>query len=198
MDSDLLLIQKMKLGSDTAVESFVRKYYSEILRYCSFRISDRGYAEDLTQETFEKFFRSLNRYRHYGKAANYLYVIAGNLCSDHVRKVRELPVEDFSRFTSHANVSAAVCADNSAAYSFCTDSAFSGAADPDSPEGVDFSIAVENALNRLNPEIRETAILYFCQGLKQKEIARIQNISLSLVKYRIKKSREKLQQELKE
>ena len=45
-----------------------------------------------------KFFQAFERYKHYGKALNYLYVIAGNLCKDHFRKegrieVSELPEE---------------------------------------------------------------------------------------------------------
>lgn len=32
MDSDFLLIHRMKNGDDTAIETFVRKYYPVILR----------------------------------------------------------------------------------------------------------------------------------------------------------------------
>ena len=94
MDADLLLIRKMRQGDEDAVEAFVRKYYPVILRYCRVHIPDPGYAEDMTQETFARFFRSLPQYRHYGKAANYLYVIAGNCCRDHCRKHRELPLDE--------------------------------------------------------------------------------------------------------
>ena len=93
MDPDLRLLQRMKQGDDEAIEAFVRKYYPQILQYCHYHIRDVHYAEDATQEVFARFFTSLDRYRHYGKAANYLYVIAGNLCKDHHRKRQELPME---------------------------------------------------------------------------------------------------------
>lgn len=48
------------------------------------------------------------------------------------------------------------------------------------------------ALRTLSPEFREVAILFFLQERKQKEIARILGIGLPLVKYRIRKIREKL------
>ena len=83
MDADFLLLHRMRHGDDQAIEDFVRKYYPLILRYCHLHIQDTGYAEDLTQETFARFFRNLSQYQHYGKAANYLYVIAGNLCRDY-------------------------------------------------------------------------------------------------------------------
>ena len=94
MDGDFLLLHRIQNGDDQAIESFVRKYYPKILRYCHLHIKDSGFAEDLTQETFARFFRTLHQYQHYGKAANYLYVIAGNLCRDYYRKPEELPMEE--------------------------------------------------------------------------------------------------------
>ena len=55
MDVDFLLIRKMKQGDDAAFDTFVRKYYDDILKYCSYHCSDAEYAEDLTQETFANF-----------------------------------------------------------------------------------------------------------------------------------------------
>ena len=86
MDPDAGLIRRMNQGDDEAIEAFVRKYYPQILGYCCYHLRHRQDGEDVTQETFARFFASLDRYRHYGKAANYLYVIAGNLCRDHLRR----------------------------------------------------------------------------------------------------------------
>lgn len=55
MDEDFLLIQKMKLGNEAAVDAFVHKYYTDILHYCYRHLYDNGEAEDITQETFERF-----------------------------------------------------------------------------------------------------------------------------------------------
>jgi len=62
MDGDFLLLHRMQNGDDQAIESFVRKYYPKILRYCHLHIKDSGFAEDLTQETFARFFRTLHQY----------------------------------------------------------------------------------------------------------------------------------------
>ena len=103
MDGDFLLLRRMQNGDDQAIESFVRKYYPKILRYCHLHIKDSGFAEDLTQETFARFFRTLHQYQHYGKAANYLYVIAGNLCRDYYRKPEELPMEELPEHPVYVN-----------------------------------------------------------------------------------------------
>lgn len=162
MDRDFLLVQKMRMGDEEAVESFVTKYYARILSYCQVQIGDHGYAEDMTQETFERFFRSLKQYRHYGKAANYLYVIAANVCHDYHRKRREIVTETLSE---QADVRT------------------------DNPEA---RLDVQMAFRRLPEEIRETAILYFLQERKQKDIAAMLGIGLPLVKYRIRRARELL------
>ena len=162
MDSDFLLIHRMKNGDDSAIESFVRKYYPVILRYCHLHLRDKSYAEDATQEVFARFFRTLNQYQHYGKAQNYLYVIAGNICRDFYRKPSELSVEELTE-----------------------DLVFE-------MEPLDLQLDVHNALEKLPPELQEVTILFFFQDVKQKEIAKILGISLPLVKYRIKRAKELL------
>ena len=162
MDSDFLLLRRMENGDDQAIETFVRKYYSRILRYCRLHTRDSGFAEDLTQETFARFFRNLPQYQHYGKAANYLYVIAGNLCRDAYRKPEELPMESLPEEP--------VCP----------------------IDCLDLRMDVQQALARLPQELREVTILYFVQEVRQKEIARILGIGLPLTKYRIRRAKELL------
>ena len=164
MDADFLLLHRMRNGETQAIEDFVRKYYPRVLRYCHLHIRDDGYAEDLTQETFARFFHTLSQYQHYGKAANYLYVIAGNLCRDYHRKPEEILTEELPEQLVYQM------------------------------ETLDLRLDVHRALEQLSPELREVTILYFFQELKQKEIARILDIGLPLVKYRIRRAKDLLEQ----
>ena len=164
MDTDFLLLHRMRNGDDQAIEDFVRKYYPRVLRYCHLHIKDTGYAEDLTQETFARFFRTLSQYQHYGKVANYLYVIAGNLCRDYYKKSAEIPME---------------CLPEQPIYQM---------------ESLNLRLDVHRALEQLPPELKEVTILFFFQELKQKEISRILGIGLPLVKYRIRRAKELLEQ----
>ena len=66
-----------------------------------------------------------------------------------------------------------------------------------SMEGLEELMDISRILKSLPEELQETAILYFVQERKQKEIAKITGISLSLVKYRIRRVRELLAKELK-
>lgn len=56
-------------------------------------------------------------------------------------------------------------------------------------KGVEIRLDIEKAVQYLPDEIKDTAILFFFQGLKQKEIAQILDIKLSLVKYRVSKAK---------
>mgnify|MGYP001532094519 CR=1 FL=1 len=86
MDVDFLLIRKMKQGDDDAFDTFVRKYYNDILKYCVYHCSDAEYAEDLTQETFANFFAKLSDYRYKGKTKNYLYTLDRSSAASDVYK----------------------------------------------------------------------------------------------------------------
>ena len=162
MDSDFLLIHRMKNGDESAIDTFVRKYYPAILRYCHLHIKDQGYAEDATQEVFARFFRTLSAYQHYGKAQNYLYVIAANICRDFYRKPEEISVEELPEEPILEM------------------------------EPLELRLDVRGALEKLPPELQEVTILFFFQEVKQREIAKILGIGLPLVKYRIKRAKELL------
>lgn len=168
MDTDFLLIGRMKQGDDDAIECFIRKYYEDILRYCKYHCCDIQYAEDLAQETFIHFFESLSCYRHIGKAKNYLYTIAGNLCRDYYRKTADIPSERLP---------------------------VKGA---DQIEEMQDRLFIEEALRRLPDELKEVVVLYYFQEMKLREIAVILNIKLPLVKYRMKRAKEMLEKILSE
>ena len=165
MDTGYILIQRMKQGDEKAFDIFVRKYYEEIYKYCKFHCFDTGYAEDMVQETFLKFFANLPAYHFMGKTKNYLYTIAGNLCKDFYNKKKDLTVKEEELIQTAA------------------------------PGQMDFildKVMVETALKSLPQELYEVIILYYFQELKIKEIADVLHISVSLVKYRLKRARIKL------
>ena len=168
MDADLGLILRMRNGNEQAAEEFVRKYYPAIGKYCLLHCQNKSDAEDMTQVVFEHFFRSFPEYRHHGKALNYLYTIAANVCRDHARRVEPIPLEELET-------------------------------EPEAPPGQEDTILdVRRALGHLPEELRETAILYYFQDRTQAEIAKILGIGLPLVKYRIRRAKELLREQLRE
>lgn len=63
----------------------IEEQYDKIYRYCYYRLRNREQAEDVTQETFLRWFSS-DTYHNTGQVLQYLYTIARNLCVDESRK----------------------------------------------------------------------------------------------------------------
>lgn len=173
MDIDFLLLQRMKRGDENAFDVFVRKYYKEILNYCNYYCPDTSTAEDLTQETFLRFFEKLSDYRYMGKTKNYLYTIAGNLCRDSYKKIRESLLEEQSLEIQDC-------------------------LHPPETDELLNRLTIKAALDRLPAELREVIILYYFQELKLTEISSTLQIGLPLVKYRVKQAKTHLERLLRE
>ncbi|MFV0518693.1 MAG: RNA polymerase sigma factor [Lachnospirales bacterium] len=63
----------------------INEQYDKVYKYCYFKIKNKEVAEDITQETFLKYFEQ-KTYINRGKLLAYLYTIARNLCYDYYKK----------------------------------------------------------------------------------------------------------------
>jgi len=68
----------------------IEEQYEKIYRYCFCRLHSREQAEDVTQETFLRWFAS-DTYRDTNQVLQYLYTIARNLCTDEYRRSSSEP-----------------------------------------------------------------------------------------------------------
>jgi len=68
-------------------------YRAAILRYCLGKCRDREVGQDLTQETFLRFWLCLERKENILNARALLYRIAYNLFVDHVRRKKEVSLD---------------------------------------------------------------------------------------------------------
>ncbi len=71
----------------------LKDQYEKIYRYCYFKVKNQAIAEDLTQETFLRYF-SQSTYINRGKPLAYLYVTAKNLCTDYFWRTPALPLKE--------------------------------------------------------------------------------------------------------
>ena len=63
----------------------IEEQYDKIYHYCYFKLYDKQLAQDITQETFLRFFQQNLSFDN-NKELPYLYTIAKNLCVDNFRK----------------------------------------------------------------------------------------------------------------
>ncbi len=76
----------------------MEELYNKIYHYCYFKLYDKQLAQDITQETFLRFFQQ-NINLNIKKELPYLYTIAKNLCIDNFRKKNVENLEDITEET---------------------------------------------------------------------------------------------------
>ena len=149
----------------------IEQQYDKLLRYCYMKLRDRALAEDLTQETFIKFFESKD-YHSIGKEMAYLYTIARNLCIDYFRKQKEELIEDLPAKIQEMPDSS------------------------DKVESIVDQLSIEQALDHLTDDEREAVVLRFSGELSVEDIAKSMDISRFAVRRRISSALEKLRKEM--
>ena len=149
----------------------IEQQYDKLLRYCYMKLRDRTLAEDLTQETFIRFFESKD-YHSIGKEMAYLYTIARNLCIDSFRKQKDELIEDLPAKIQEMPESR------------------------DKVESIVDRVSIEQALDRLTADEREAVVLRFSGELSVEDIAKSMDISRFAVRRRILSALEKLRKEM--
>lgn len=170
-------------GDELEVEdatAIFRQDYQRIFRYIMSMVQDKAEAEDLTQDTFLRAYRSRKSLRDEGAQTAWLYRIATNICLDRLRRyARRNPVESE------------------------TDLVQMDIPDPDTPslqkviEKDEMSVCVQNYLNRLSNSYRAVILLHDMHELTSLEIAQLLGLSLANVKIRLHRARGKLRDALK-
>ncbi|MGJ0119106.1 RNA polymerase sigma factor SigE [Williamsia sp. MIQD14] len=156
-------------------DELVREHADRVYRL-AYRLSGNQHdAEDLTQETFIRVFRSLSNYRP-GTFEGWLHRITTNLFLDMVRrraKIRmEALPEDYERVPGSAP-------DPGRAYDDAN-------LDPD----------LQQALDALAPEFRAAVVLCDIEGLSYEEIATTLGVKLGTVRSRIHRGRQAIRDHL--
>jgi RNA polymerase sigma-70 factor (ECF subfamily) len=149
----------------------IEQQYDKLLRYCYMKLRDRTLAEDVTQETFIRFFESKD-YHSIGKEMAYLYTIARNLCIDYFRKQKEELIEDLPAKIQEMPDSS------------------------DKVESIVDQLSIEQALDHLTDDEREAVVLRFSGELSVEDIAKSMDISRFAVRRRISSALEKLRKEM--
>lgn len=134
------------------IENGIGEVYDKIYRYCYYKLGNAQLAEDMTQETFLKYFAQNTKIEKSGQMA-YLYTIAKNLCIDCYRKPKLFSYE--SCVPEQINEAEA--------------EGFSGA--------LEQRTVLRQAMEKLEEGQREVLFLRYVNELSVKEIAAFMGIS---------------------
>lgn len=174
---DAELVRQCLAGDSVAWEGVVRSQSRRIYNLCYRFTGRREEAEDLTQEVFLRVFRTLQSYDPgQGPLGVWLHRVARNLLIDHYRATRKqrlvVSLEDELPRLEQKE---------------------SGAPRPDRALArSELRAAVQLALTRLSPELREAVILRDLQGFEYREISQVLEIPEGTVKSRINRGRAEL------
>jgi RNA polymerase sigma-70 factor (ECF subfamily) len=174
---DAEVVRRCLAGEGAAWERVVRDQTRRLYNLCYRFTGRREEAEDLTQEVFLRVFRTLNSYDPgQGSLGVWMHRVARNLLIDHYRATRKQRL--------------AVSLDDALPR---LEQKESGAPRPDRALAQrEVSAAVQLALTRLSPDLREAVILRDLQGLEYREISQVLEIPEGTVKSRINRGRAEL------
>jgi len=144
-----------------------RQYEEPICSYLTRLTGDACRAQELTQETFVRAYQALRKGQSWDNPRAWLYRVASRLATDHYRRRRLLqwlPLRSTDgRRDGKRELEAATIK----------------------------RLAVQAALEQLSPKYRVPLVLYVYQGCTVAEVAEMLELSVSAVKMRLSRAREK-------
>jgi RNA polymerase sigma-70 factor (ECF subfamily) len=170
MLEDKLLVLKCKHGNKEAMCRLYEKYKDYLLTLAKGLLSEQATAEDVVHDVFVSFARSARQFQLKGSLRAYLATCVINLARDKIRaKTRRVQVSD-------AMNPEILYLDNPAQSVI---------------ESEELTL-LRQALNQIPYEQRETVLLHLKGGMKFREIARLQGVSLSTTHGRYRYGLDKL------
>ena len=181
---DQAVVAAAVTGSQPAARELVRRFERPVYNLLVRLVRDRSAAEDLSQDTFLKFFRTLRRYDPQYRLAAWILKIAHNTGIDHLRRHRpdlvplDAPSDEEGRSLAES------------------------VPDPSAPtpaqvaERMSLSQALDAALERIRPEYRTAIVLRHQEELEYVEIAHVTGWPIGTVKTYLHRARLALAREL--
>jgi RNA polymerase sigma-70 factor (ECF subfamily) len=166
--SDIELYAALKLEKPSSEKAFAElyaRYSPRIFAYCRRILGDYDRAQDAFQETFVKFFNSAQQEREMTNVPAYLLRIARNLCLNMQRSDKgQISLEEYHLPSSYDM----------------------------SHDKKELLLLITQAMETLPLDYKEAFILREYEGLSYQEIADMTESSLSTVKIRIYRAKQKI------
>ena len=169
---DLGLVKRVKAGDYQAFDLLVLKYQSRLISTAFKYVKDIQIAEDITQESLIKSFKSINSFREDSSFYTWVYRIAINLAKNFVsssgyKKSRKSDSLDDTYFeiSSQSSLESDILHDNSMQ-------------------------KINSYIKELPESLRTSFVLRESEGKSYEEIAEITNTPVGTVRSRIFRARE--------
>lgn len=165
--ADAELLKSAKSGDLAAFEKILWLYEKPIFNYIRRLVNQLEDAEDLTQKTFIKLYKSLKSVNPEKNFKSWLYKIATNTVYDWFRKQKR----NSEILMENSEIQAETFAHEDAYYQ------------------IESLIDLEKALNEIKPAYKSILLLYYKNGLEYNEIAEILGVPINTVKTHLRRAK---------
>ena len=173
--TDAMLVRRVLDGDTAAFTTLVDRHAAACTRFATRMLGNREDAEDATQETFLRAYRSLARYEERQAFRTWLFQILINRCRTAAvrrqRRHRMFLVDD--------------------------DTVASASVRP-AAEASDLRAELQRVVDALDPDQREAFLLKHVEQLSYDEMAAATGVGVSALKMRVKRACDRMQWMLRE
>ena len=180
-DADIL--RRCLAGDELAYRELVERYQRQVFSLARRMVGSAEDAEDLTQETFVRMFKALERYDPSRPFSAWLFTIATRLCIDHLRRRRVRPISMVQREPGGDEEYTLEIEDR-------------GPRPDEQAVHAEEEGRVQDLIDSLPHHYRIVVLLRHQQDLSYEEIAEALHLPLGTVKARIHRARALLKQRL--
>ncbi len=175
--SDIELVERARQDDNAAFRLLVHRHEHQVRSIVIGMLGNTSEADDVAQEVFIRFYRSLKDFRGDAALSTYLSRIAINLSLNEIKR-RDTRHKRLTFFTN--NEPSAEKADHGM-----------------DPERQEIRDAVQKALQLLEPDFRTVIVLRLIDGFSVKETSEILQLPQGTVASRLARAQEKLKEILK-
>ena len=180
VENDVQLIRRILSDDDEAFSILVQKYQKSVHALAWRKVNDFHYAEEITQDTFLQAYKKLSTLKNPNQFSGWLYVIANRLCINWLQ--RHKPAMQSLEDTSMEEI-------EESAYNHYQ-------SEQREAEGTKYRYEIAQKLLSKLPESERTVMtLYYLGEMTAKEISKFLGVSVNTITSRLRRARERLQQD---
>ena len=173
--TDAMLVRRVLDGDTAAFTTLVDRYAAAYTRFATRMLGNREDAEDATQETFLRAYRSLARYEERQSFRTWLFQILINRCR-----------------------TAAVRRQRRHRMFLVDDNAIAAASVRPAADANDLGAELQRVIDALDPDQREAFLLKHVEQLSYDQMAAATGVGVSALKMRVKRACDRMQWMLRE
>lgn len=178
-NEDQYFINQIIEGNTNAFSVLVDRYKDLVFTLALRMVKNREEAEEVSQDTFIKVFKSLHKFKGNSKFSTWIYKVTYNTCLDRIKKYKkEYNIVAIDEFTEHK----VKTIDNAL----------------DNMEQAEHNQTIQDCLALLPSEDSFLLTLYYFEEQSLEEISKVVGLTANNVKVKVFRSRKKLATILKE